>query len=492
MPELLALGLSHKTAPLELRERLALTEGRAAGVMTGLTGREAIAESTVLSTCNRIEIYLFAVDPVEAESLALGALSQQADIQPTELTPRLYSLRSGEASRHLFRVAAGLDSMIVGEAEIQGQVRRAHQLALVEGASGPVLSRLFHSASRAAGRVRDQTGIGKRGVSVSSVSVEAAARSLGDLGRRRALVIGAGETAEQVARAFENRGTEAVYIANRHFDRAQELAGRFGGEAVRMDRLGSQLEVADLVISATNSPHYLIDPELLQPAMKAREDRPLLLVDLAVPRDIDPTVRAIAGVTVTDIEDIQAVVERNAGSREAEADRAAGILDAEIDRFEQWLASLEVLPTVVALRERADEIAGRVLAENGSRWRDLSEDDRERVEKVARTIVSRILHHPTLDLKRSAGSEGAYRKVAALKELFGLDPEFSPEGDDEATVTPIRSKGGGNPGGRGDPGLGGGSGAGGNPGVGGHSGAGGNPGVGGRSGAGGNPGERGR
>ncbi|MBK5111054.1 MAG: glutamyl-tRNA reductase [Thermoleophilia bacterium] len=438
MPELIALGLSHKTAPLELREQLALTEGRAAGVMTELTGHPSISEATVFSTCNRTEVYLYAPEPVEAESVALSVLSRQAEIRPTELTPRLYSLRDREAARHLFRVTAGLDSMIVGEAEIQGQVKRAHELALVEGASGPVLSRLFHGAVAAGGRSRSETGIGEKGVSVSSVSVESAARTLGDLSRRRALVVGAGETAGQVAGALENHGAETVYIANRHFDRARELAGRFGGEAVRMDRLQKQLEAADLVISATNSPHHLIDPEMLEPVMEARAGRPMLLVDLAVPRDIDPGVRGIAGVSVSDIEDIQAVVERNAGSREAEAVGAMRILDSEVDRFERWQASLEVLPTVVALREAADEVARRVLAENEARWQGLTGEDRERLETVARTIVSRMLHHPTASLKQSAGSDDAYRKVNVLQELFGLDPETAQEGGGEATVIPMR------------------------------------------------------
>ena len=438
MSELIVLGLSHKTAPLELRERLALTEGRAAGVMTDLTAEPAIAEATVLSTCNRTEIYLFAADPVEAESLALSALSRQAGTPPTELTPRLYSLRAGDAVRHLFEVTAGLDSMIVGEAEIQGQVKRAHQLALVEGASGPVLGRLFHGASAAAGRARAETGIGEKGVSISSVSVEAAARKLGDLTVRRALVVGAGDTASQVARVLERRGARTVYIANRHFDRARELAGRFGGEAVRMDGLRGQLEAADLVISATNSPHHLIEPELLEPVMKARGDRPILLFDLAVPRDIDPEVRAIAGVSVSDIEDIQEIVERNAGSREAESVRAKRVLENGAGRFEQWLASLEVLPTVVALREAADEIARRVLTENEAKWNDLTAADRARLETVARTIVSRILHHPTVRLKQQAGSDDVYRKVDALQELFGLGPETGPEVDDRATVIPIR------------------------------------------------------
>jgi glutamyl-tRNA reductase len=438
MSELLALGVSHKTAPLDLRERLSLTEGRAAGALRELTEVAGIHEAAAISTCNRTELYLVVSDPVEAESSALGILTRQAEIRPTELLGHLYSLRSSEAVRHLFRVTAGLDSMIVGEAEIQGQVKRAYELALVEGATGPILNRLFRGALAAGGRARDETGISEKNVSIPSVAVELARRTLGDLAERRVLVIGAGETAELVARALVRRGVATVFVANRHYDRAIGLAQRFQGNAVRFEELPEQLEQADIVVSATNSPHHIVERDDLEQVMRIREGRPLLLVDIAVPRDIEPACREIAGVSLHDIDDVQQIVTRNAGGREAEARRAELLLDAEQDRFERWLSSLSVTPTIASMRERADEIVRRVLAENESRWESLSEADRERLDAMAKAIASRLLHEPTLRMKRSAGSDEAYLYVSALRELFGLDVETEPQGEAPSNVRELR------------------------------------------------------
>jgi len=438
MSELLALGVSHKTAPLDLRERLSLTEGRAAGALRELTDVAGIHEAAAISTCNRTELYLVVSDPVEAESTALGVLTRQADIRPTELLGHLYSLRSGEAVRHLFRVTAGLDSMILGEAEIQGQVKRAYELALVEGGTGPILNRLFRGALAAGGRARDETGISEKNVSIPSVAVELARRALGDLAEKRVLVIGAGETAELLARALVSRGVATVFVANRHYDRAIGLAQRFDGNAVRFEELPEQLEQADIVVSATNSPHHIVERDDLEQVMATRGGRPLLLVDIAVPRDIEPACREIAGVSLHDIDDVQQIVARNAGGREAEARRAERLIDVEQDRFERWLASLEVVPTISALRERADEVVRRVLAENEGRWEDLSEADRERLNVMAKAIASRLLHEPTLRMKRSAGSDEAYLYVSALRELFGLDVETEPEAETGSNVTELR------------------------------------------------------
>jgi glutamyl-tRNA reductase len=442
MSELLALGVSHKTAPLELRERLSLTEGRAASALRELTGAAGIHEAAAISTCNRTELYLIVSDPVEAESTALGVLTRQAGIRPTELLGHLYSLRSLEAARHLLRVTAGLDSMIVGEAEVQGQVKRAYELALVEGATGPILNRLFRGALTAGGRAREETGISEKGVSIPSVAVELARRGLGDLSNRRVLVVGAGETAELVARALVSRGVRTVFVANRHYDRAIGLAQRFDGSAVRFEELPAQLERADIVVSATNSPHHIVERDELAQVMAARDGRPLLAIDIAVPRDIDPGCRDVPGVTLHDIDDVQQIVERNASGREAEARRAEHVIDAELDRFEQWLASLEVVPTIAGLRGRGDEIVRRVMAENEGRWESLSEADRERVEAMAKAIASRLLHEPTLRMRRSAGNDDAYVYVSALRELFGLDPETEPEVDATANVTKLRRKSG--------------------------------------------------
>ena len=428
MSDLLALGISHKTAPLELRERLALTEGRTIGLLGELRSAEQISEAAAISTCNRTELYMVVGDPVAAESAALAALSREAGIRPTELTESLFSGRGVEAARHLFRVASGLDSMILGEAEIQGQVKRAYELALIEGASGAILNRLLRGALSAGKRVRAETGIGAGGVSVPSAAVELATRTLGDLNGRRALLIGAGETAALAARALAARGVAAVFVANRRYDRALALAERFGGSAVRLDDLPDQLERADLVVASTNSPRHVVERSELERAAAVRAGRPLLVIDLAVPRDIDPSAREIGGIVLRDVDDVQAVVDRNASGRAAEVQRAERILDAEVARFERWLGSLEVLPTVAALRRRGDEVVRRVLVENRTRLGALSADDRERVEVMLGAVAGRILHEPTLRLKRLAEGDDAYQRVALLRELFGLGATAEPEG----------------------------------------------------------------
>jgi glutamyl-tRNA reductase len=431
---LLALGVSHKTAPVALRERLALPDGRAAGILSDLTAHPEIHEAVAISTCNRTELYLVTADPVEAESLALAELSRQAGIRPTELLGRLYSLRGGEAVRHLFSVAAGLDSMIVGEAEVQGQVKRAYERALVEGATGPISNRLFRDALGAGKRVRTETALGRSRVSVSSVAVDLARDALGDLETRRVLVIGAGENGELTAKALSERGVRTVFVANRRYDRAIGLAQRFGGEAVRFDDLPAEIVNADIVVSCTSSPHQIVGADELELVVEQRRRRPLLLIDIAVPRDIDPRVRDLPGITLYDMDDLQRAVARNLDVREAEASRARTIVDEELARFDRWLSTLDVVPTISALRERGEEIVGQVLRENASRWESLTDADRERLELMARAVVSRLLHEPTARLKRPADEESAYVHLQAVRELFGLDGAALPEaGDAEVT-----------------------------------------------------------
>jgi glutamyl-tRNA reductase len=328
--------------------------------------------------------------------------------------------------------------MIIGEAEIQGQVKRAYELALVEGATGPILNRLFRGALAAGKRARSETSISQKGVSVPSVAVELAQRALGDLSSRLVLVVGAGETAELTARALAARGVEAAFIANRRYDRAIGLAQRFGGRAVRFEDLPAQMEHADIVVASTSSPHHVVEPEALAEVMAARRGRPLLLIDLAVPRDIHPDSREVEAVALYDMDDLQTLVERNASGREAEARRAESVLRSELGRFERWLASQDVAPTVASLRERATEIVDRVLAENERRWESLTEGDRERMRAMARAIAGRLLHEPTLRLKRSSGEDDAYLYVNALRELFGLDAPTAPPQQRDAEVRPLR------------------------------------------------------
>jgi glutamyl-tRNA reductase len=416
--ELLALGASHKTAPLPLREKLALPAGRAARVLGELTDNDRIHEAVALFTCNRTELYLVTDDPLEAENAALAILSRQAELRPTELIGSLYSLRGREAVEHLFSVTAGLDSMIVGEAEIQGQVKRAYEMALVEGVSGPVSNRLFRDALAAGKRARTETEISRANVSISTVAVRLAAEFLGDLSDRRVLVIGAGENAELTARALRDRGVETLFVANRRYDRALGLAQRFGGRAVSFEDMPRELEAADIVVTSTGAPHQILGREELEFVAASRMGRPLVLIDLAVPRDIEPSVRDCPGIALYDMDDLQQAVARNLDARETEAAEARGVVRAEVARFEEWMASLDVVPTISALRRRADEVVRQVLDENAPRWESLSEADRERVEVMARAVVSRLLHEPTVRLK----DRGSYHYLHTLRELFGLDP----------------------------------------------------------------------
>jgi glutamyl-tRNA reductase len=416
--ELLALGASHKTAPLPLREKLALPTGRAARVLGELTDHERVQEAVALFTCNRTELYLVTDDALEAENATLAILSRQAELRPTELLGSLYSLRGREAVEHLFSVTAGLDSMIVGENEIQGQVKRAYEMALVEGVSGPVSNRLFRDALAAGKRVRTETGIARSNVSISTVAVQLASDFLGELADRRVLVIGAGENAELTARALRDRGVHTLFVANRRYDRALGLAQKFGGRAVTFEEMPRELEAADIVVTSTGAPHQIVGREELEFVAAARMGRPLVMIDLAVPRDIEPSVRDCPGIALYDMDDLQRAVARNLDAREAEAAEAVVLVREDVERFEEWVASLDVVPTISALRRRADEVVRQVLDENEPRWETLSEADRKRVEVMARAVASRLLHEPTIRLK----DRSSYHHLHTLRELFGLDP----------------------------------------------------------------------
>jgi glutamyl-tRNA reductase len=330
--------------------------------------------------------------------------------------------------------------MIVGEAEIQGQVKRAYELALVAGVTGPVSNRLFRDALAAGKRARAETDIGRSQVTVSSVAVALAADFLGgELAERRVLVIGAGENAELAARALRDRGVQTVFIANRRYDRALGLAKRFGGQAVAFDDLPEQLERADIVVSSTGAPHQILGREELELVAERRPGRPLVLIDLAVPRDIDPEVAGCPGIALYDMDDLQRTVAQNMGGRESEAERARTLVDEEVASFERWLQSLDVVPTIAALHEQGEQLVQHVLDENESRWETLSPNDRKRVEALARAVVSRLLHEPTLRLKDSVGDESSYRYVHALRELFAL-PAEEPRGAEVTELEPHRAR----------------------------------------------------
>ncbi|HEY3866630.1 MAG TPA: glutamyl-tRNA reductase [Solirubrobacteraceae bacterium] len=446
MSELLALGISHKTAPVALRERLAFTEREASEFALAATASAEVREAVVISTCNRTEVYLVVGDPVQAEGDVLGLLARRAGIRPTELAQEIYSPRNCDAARQLYRVTAGLESMIVGEAEIQGQVRRAHEAAMRAGSTGALTNRLFAAALTTGKRVRTETGIGSSRVSVPSVAVDLALSLLGGLEERHVVILGAGETSELTARALAEQGAGTIFVANRHADRALSLAQRFGGSVVGLDGLPEQLLRADIVLSSTSSPHPIVGREELELVMRQRRERSpptrsLLLIDIAVPRDIDAGCGELDGVTLYDIDDLQAVVARNLDTRAGEIPRAEEIVEEEIQRFARWLGQLEVLPTVSALREHGNALVEQVLAENSGRWEAASPRDLARIEAVARAVMSRLLHEPTIRL-RSLSEERGHASLELVRELFGLRDD-APTGDaaqveDRDRIAPAR------------------------------------------------------
>jgi glutamyl-tRNA reductase len=397
-----------------------------------------IHEAVAISTCNRMELYLVVGDPVEAESAVLARLARQAGTRPTELVDGIYSLRNCDAARHLYRVTSGLDSMVVGEAEVQGQVKRAYEAALGARTTGPLSNKLFRAALATGKRVRSQTAISAGRESVASVAVDLARDVIGDdLSSRRVLIIGSGETAELTARALADEGVTTIFVANRRRERAIALAHRFGGESVAFDALPAEMERADIVIASTASPHTLLGAEEVALVMEAREGRPLLMIDLAVPRDIDHDCRALDGVSLYDVDDLDAQVKRTRQVRREEARKAEGIVEEEIQAFAGWLGSLEVLPTIAALREHGEGLVTQLLAENEGRWEALTPRDRARVEALARAAVNRLLHEPTVRVKALEGDQ-RHARLQLLRELFGLEEGGAALQDAPAEVRKLR------------------------------------------------------
>jgi glutamyl-tRNA reductase len=385
-----------------------------------------VREAVVISTCNRTEIYLVVGDPVRAESDVLGLLAGRASIRPTELAEAIYSPRNCDAARQLYRVTAGLESMIVGEAEIQGQVRRAHEAAMRSGCAGALSNRLFAAALRTGKRVRSETGIGSSRVSIPSVAVDLALSVLDGLEGRHVVILGAGDTSELMAQALADRGADTIFVANRHADRALSVAQRFGGSVVGLDKLPDQLLQADIVLSSTSSPHPIVGREELELVMGERSGRPLLLIDIAVPRDVEPECGELDGVRLYDIDDLQAVVARNLSSRAEELPRALEIVEEEIHRFARWLGQADALPTVSALREHGSALVDQVLEENSGRWESASARDLARIEAIARAVMSRLLHEPTIRL-RSMGADRGHASLELVRELFGLRDDATGE-----------------------------------------------------------------
>ena len=406
MTVLRLLGVSHHSAPIELRERVAFDRLRSAEVARELA--EPGGEAVCLSTCNRTELYLAGEDEVAAEARAAAVLEPAG--------AALYRLQDEAAALHLFRVAAGLDSMVPGEGEVLGQVRTAFET----GAPGPFLDRLFRQALHAGRRARAQTAIGESPASVSSAAAALAEQVFGDLSGRAILLVGAGKVSDLAARNLLSRGARISFVANRGADRADELARRLGAEPLPLERVASELERADVVVASTSAPGFVLERDEVAGALRGRRGRPLLFVDLAVPRDVDPAIAELEGCYLYDIDDLEAVVAETLTGRRREAERAEAIVAEEAERFRAWQASLDVVPAIASLRARAEEIRTAELRKAESRLERLSEAERSAVESITAQIVNKLLHLPTVRMKQAAAAADGVLYADAVRHLFGL------------------------------------------------------------------------
>lgn len=419
---LAVLGVNHKTAPVALREKVSLNEEKC-GALTGrLLDQSTFSEVVPLSTCNRTEVYVVSSRPENGRREVLGLLGELADVDRRQLEDCTYYHEGESAVDHLYRVASSLDSLVVGEAQIMGQIKMAYHEAHVRQSTSVLLNRLFRHALEVGKRVRTETAIGENPVSVSSVAVEMVKKVFEELEGRTVLMLGAGKMGALTATHLESHGISSFIVANRTASKAEELAQKFNGSAVSFDDMTDYLPLADIVISSTGAPHYVLHKTEVERAMRRRHNRPIFFIDIAVPRDIDPGVNDVYNAFLYDIDDLNEVAATNAAAREKEARKAEGIIAEEVTSFMHWLSSLDVVPTITALRERAEVIKAGELDKLLARFdSELSEKDRNRIEAMASGIVNKMLHEPTVELKRAASERGGYLYVESMRRLFKLN-----------------------------------------------------------------------
>jgi glutamyl-tRNA reductase len=414
------VGISHKTAPVAVREHFAFQPGELPPLLARLA--ERYSGAAVISTCNRTEVYLASMRGVGDPRPIVALLSELKGDVAMDGAP-FFALTGRDAARHLFRVAAGVESMVVGESEILGQVRAAFTAATAAGTHTPVVSRLFHTAIRVGRKARVQTEISRHAVSVSSTAVSLARKTLGDLSGLTVLVVGAGDAGRLTAAALANNGVSRVLVTSRTAERTADLAAALGAEAVAFASREAAVATADIVISSTSAPGFVIDCAMVERGLPARGGRPLMLIDIAVPRDIDPDVRALPGVHLCDIDELQTVAEGNMRRRRSAVAAAEKIIDDDVTKFTDWLRSLEVVPTVASLRDQAEAVRTAELERTLAKT-SMSAADRKRVEAMTSAIVKKLLHTPISKLKQPGEGE---RHVQAARALFGLDEFDSPD-----------------------------------------------------------------
>jgi glutamyl-tRNA reductase len=416
------VGVNHKTAPVAVREKLAFS-GDCSGPLNTFLCIEGVRECCFLSTCNRVEVIFTASRPEEAARAVRAFLFANAGISEEETKKYSYFHRDTEAVRHLYQVAASLDSMVVGEPQILGQLKDAYREALERKSTGAILNRLLHKSFSVAKRIRTETNIGGSAVSISFAAVQLAKKIFGSLEGKGVLLVGAGEMAELAAEHLVSQGIGRVVVANRTIERATRLAQRFHGTAVGLAELTERLAEVDILISSTGATDLILRKEQVKPLMRQRMNRPLFLIDIAVPRDLDPALNDLDNVYLYDIDDLKNVVDLNKAEREKEAVRAEGIVAEEVIKFGQWLEGMEIAPTIAALRRKADLIRQAEVAKTLGSLKALSDGERRSVEMLANAIVNKLLHEPTLFLKGSGAHGDAQARLDCVRRIFGLDSD---------------------------------------------------------------------
>ena len=430
---IVVVGLSHHTAPVEIRERLAFAPTAMEKPLRQMLELPAIAEALIVSTCNRVELYAATKDPDTATATLRRFLSDYHAVPLEEIEQHLYDHQGEAVIRHLFRVASSLDSMIIGEPQILGQIKTAYGYAMEFKTAGLILNRFLHKAFSVAKRVRTETGIASSAVSVSFAAVELARKIFDRLDDKAVMIIGAGEMCELAARHFVSNGVTRVLVTNRTFERAEKLAAEFQGRAVPFEQFTDHLATVDIILTSTGAPTFILGQKQMEDILRRRKNRPMFLIDIAVPRDVDPKVNQLDNIYLYDVDDLQGVVQANLKERQKEAHRAEAIVGEEIGQFHLWLANLEVKPTIVALRKRFEEICAQELAKTFSNHKDLTDQQRQGIETMANAIVNKVLHRPIAVLKRTQNESSGEDYVDAVRQLFDLPAPAI----DDTPLTPI-------------------------------------------------------
>ncbi|GJL78183.1 MAG: glutamyl-tRNA reductase [Nitrospinaceae bacterium] len=420
-PNLVLVGVNHKTTPVEIRERLAFSRGEIEASLERLVGNPEIVENIILSTCNRVEIYARVKDTTKGVGLLKEFICDYHKISPNELDKYFYSYQDERAVEHLFRVSSSLDSMVLGEAQILGQVKDAYNTARALRSTGMVLNQLFEKAFNVAKKVREETGIAERGVSISTAAVELARKIFEDLENHSVMLVGTGEMAELAAKHLISYGVKTVYVCSRTYERAASLAKTLNGCALDFDMFKEEMHKADIVITSTASPKFIIKKDMVDRAIHQRKNKPIFFIDIAVPRDIEPEVNDLENVYLYDIDDLQGVVSANIKEREKEAETAMQLIQNEVTKFNNWVVSLDAVPTIVEIRNRAESIRSREIEKALKKMGPLSEQDQKTLHLMTQSILNKVFHKPTINLKKQTQSQEGHVYLKAIRHLFHLD-----------------------------------------------------------------------